>query len=434
MNSNCCETLVPLPGAAGASACTNTTADFTIPTSGPGYTVTVNVVNTQNIIPASTVVTPGPAHFEVISVTNATQVVLQFTPQAGDVASGTVVASRSLLCPTGEAGAAGTNGFNGYGTLTSLLTVPSPNQNITVAVDNTGCFEVGEYVITTCTSPVIGPANFKVISVNSATSLTIQFLNNTGDVVTGSTAPIDNTIAAAGSAGQNAFNYLTGSGIPVIPPVGATVNATVVSTQWMAEGQNVFISSNLGYPPVQGATFNVYSINSPTSVTLTYLGYVNDLAPGNSLPNNSIVTPTGTQPITLSTVTQGNTNSYTVTTTPTNLGINLVIPAAGTYRITGRLNFNYSAGYNGYNSSLNPTSCKIVRTNNTPSDLAASTWFPSAITITYKQSGFLMIFEVAIYLTTNINDNIDINVGNAFDPTAGTITIDEMSLIAEPIG
>lgn len=91
-----------------------------------------------------------------------------------------------------------------------------------------------------------------------------------------------------GSAGGNAYTTTTASF--VIPAIAATVVVSVGSTAWMAVGQKIFISDTA----VQG-TFEVQSINSSVSVTLVFMGYTDDSAPGGSISFTAAVSPSGVQ-------------------------------------------------------------------------------------------------------------------------------------------
>ncbi len=242
--SQCCETVVNIPGSAGANACTNTIADILLPTIG--NPVTVNVVNTTQMVTGTQVVTPGPAHFSVTTIISATQVVLTFLGETGDLPAGSTIATGALVCPAGIEGVAGTDGKNGYAVTTSNFTVPSIGNTVTVPVDNSSCFVIGEYAIAT------GPANFIVTALPSTTQVTIRFLGNLNDVSPGATIALGSTIAPAGSAGAAAFTNLTAQ--ITVPAIGSTVTALVGSTVQMATGQVVVMPGP--------ATFQVTTINS----------------------------------------------------------------------------------------------------------------------------------------------------------------------------
>lgn len=420
--NNCCETLVNLPGSAGAPACTNLLADITLPTSGNN--VTVNVVNTSQMVPETNVVMPGPAHFQIVSISSATQAVLKFLAETGDLVAGSTVATGALVCPTGQEGPDGTNGANGFAITTSDFQVPSVGSTVTVPVDDSDCFVVGQFVVAD------GPANFIVTAVPSSTQVTIWFLGNANDVSPGATIAAGATIAPAGSAGQNAYTTLTSQ--LTVPAKGSTVDAAVVSTAWMVSGQIVVMPGP--------ATFQVTTINSATSVKLTFLHYFGDLAPSSTITNGSGVSPSGTQPQAGLTISTSSASSYTITQgTPLSTGISITLPAAGTYQVTATLNLQYTADYNGYNGA-NPVTLSINRTNNTPTlqvsqvvypipnNLATLYGFSTPITLV------VLVLIIPAYSTNNATDQLSIFASYLQNLSAGNINVVNQSLIAQQIG
>ena len=318
---------------------------------------------------------------------------------------------------------AGVNGKSGYATTTSNFTVPSVGSTVTVPVDNSAAFVVDEFVIAT------GPANFTVSAIPNPTSLTLLFLGNTGDVSPGATVASGSTIASAGSAGQNAFTTLTAQ--LTVPAKNATVTAAVANTAWMAVGQKVVISAP--------ATFQVTTINSGTSVVLTFLGYSGDVLPTTVIAAGATVSPSGTEPSSGQTVSATNTTPYSMTTTPTSTGISLTIPAAGIWNITAFVNVQYSSDYNGFNGS-NPITLSIQRTNNTPTTLTSTSIFPFPNTLssvfgagTVLTMGVIPI-QLAAYSTAATNDQISIYASFVSALQAGSINVVGVSLVAQQIG
>jgi hypothetical protein len=129
-------------------------------------------------------------------------------------------------CPTVTAvNVPGTNGANNYTLTTANFVVPTAGTNVTVSVANTGSLVVGQIVIIgSGSSSYGGPANFKVITIVSATSVTLQFLNYSGDVAAAQTINAGATVTPAGVAGPNSIStstttvltgYLKGTGAVV---------------------------------------------------------------------------------------------------------------------------------------------------------------------------------------------------------------------------
>lgn len=96
----------------------------------------------------------------------------------------------------------------------------------------------------------------------------------------------DGGAGTPGTDGVNAFTFVTGLGF-VLPAVGSNVSAPVASNEWMSVGQNVFAEGP--------ANFQVVSLTGTTNVTLKFLGYSGDLAPGNNISAGAKVSPSGLQ-------------------------------------------------------------------------------------------------------------------------------------------
>lgn len=420
-----CATNTQVPGVAGANAFTYVTANFTVPTIGSN--VIIYVANSAPFVADQNIIIAGPANFQIVSVDNPNQITATFLGLDGDVAEASTISVGAEVSPTGRPGEAGTAGVNGFSLTTSDFTVPSVGTTVTVPVDNTGAFVVGSYVTAT------GPANFIVTAIGGTTSITLKFLGNTGDVSPGATVASGSTIAPAGSAGQSAFTTLTAQ--ITIPAKNATVTAAVASTAQMAEGQSVFISANGGGG--NGATFEVTTINSATSVTLTYLQNFNDLAAGNTIANGATVTPTGKQPNAGNTVTTSLATPFTIPpTTPTDIGISLTIPATGTWNLIAFLNTVFSSAYNGA-SSENPVTFTIYRSNNTPTDLLSVVLYP--VTGANPSSGSRVtwqVFPMQIVppLAATLGDTIGIKASYLTALQGGDIIINTVSMSAQQIG
>lgn len=409
--------VVNVPGVAGAdgvNAWTFLTAPLTVP--AVGSLVTATVANASWMEAGQYILIGGPANFIVDSVISLTQVSLRFLDNTGDVGTGTVIASGTTVVVNGKQG---TNGFNGYAITQYSFVVPSVGNTVTVPVDNSGCFVVGQYVITS------GPANFTVSAIPTANSVTLQFLGNTNDVTPGTSVNSGSVIAPAGKQGINAFTTLTAQ--ITIPSVGSTVTAPVGNSQWMALGQKIVISGP--------ATFQVASapVSPYTSVVLTFLGYIGDLAQANTLPNGSTVSPAGVQPQIPVIYSAASTTPYPITTTPTSVGISLTVATTGTYRLTARVNMQYDAAYEGFNGA-NALTLTLNRTNNTPAQLGSSVVYPSPTQTphTIVETFLVVTFEVPAYTTATTTDALTIQASFANALAAGNINVTEMSIIAMP--
>jgi hypothetical protein len=407
---------VAVPGTAGLPAFTNTTANFVVPAIGSNVNLTVN--DTSWMDPGMylfTMGTGGQANFTVNAIVSSNIVTVTFLGLTGDAAPGATISLGARVTPVGQPGL---NGQNGYTQTSSNFVVPSIGSTVTIAVLNTAEFVVNQNVI------VAGPANFLVTAINSTTSMTIQFLGYVNDVVVGTTIDSPATVASAGLQGSNAYTTTTAQF--TIPAIGSNVTVAVRNTAWMATGQVVVAAGP--------ATFTVSSIASSTSVVLTFLGYVGDLAPANTIANGSTITPGGRQPFALAPLSASSTTPYTLTTVPGSIGISLTISAAGSYQIFARVNLQYSSAYEGYNGA-NALLMTVNRTNNTPTALASSTIYPDAIQTAHIALETFGVFTliIPIYSTTNTNDAIAIQASFANALGAGTIQAVEMILVATPV-
>lgn len=106
----------------------------------------------------------------------------------------------------------------------------------------------------------------------------------------------------------------------------------------------------------------------------------------------------------------------------------ITVNAAGTYKISGRVR----VAINGATFSANRTlTVKLRRTNNTAADLANSstTWI---VPITTTITNTLAVIELpeVLYTTALTTDTIQLFSDISVVPTAGTISIDEASIVA----
>lgn len=126
-----------------------------------------------------------------------------------------------------------------------------------------------------------GPANFRVVSIPSTTSVLLQFLSNPGDLASGSSIGANATVSASGF-GESAFTFTTADF--TIPLIGNTVTVNVIQTDWMAAGISIYIA---------GDWFTVSSISSLTSVVLTYANVTSNVNAGNTVTSGTKVITSG---------------------------------------------------------------------------------------------------------------------------------------------
>lgn len=106
----------------------------------------------------------------------------------------------------------------------------------------------------------------------------------------------------------------------------------------------------------------------------------------------------------------------------------ITVTAAGTYAIRAKI----KVALNGATFAANRTlTVKLRRTNNTPADLANSTttWIVPVVTTITNTLAVIELPEV-FYITALTNDTITLFADISVLPTAGSISIDEASIVA----
>jgi len=115
--------------------------------------------------------------------------------------------TETVNTPGGEgaAGTDGTNGINAYTTLTANLVIPAEAANVTAYVVSSVWMVIGQVLIIgegiIPSSAPNGWANFQVAAIPDATSVTLTFLNYTGDQIAGQTLASGATVSPAGLIG-----------------------------------------------------------------------------------------------------------------------------------------------------------------------------------------------------------------------------------------
>lgn len=101
----------------------------------------------------------------------------------------------------GGNGVTPTNGINALSITSANFTVPAVGATVTVNVDSSLWYVVGQIVIAT------GPANFSVSAIPTSTSVTLTFLGYPGDIAPASVIASGATIAPAGQRGGSTVYY-----------------------------------------------------------------------------------------------------------------------------------------------------------------------------------------------------------------------------------
>jgi hypothetical protein len=206
----------------------------------------------------------------------------------------------------------GVGGANGIGistTTTANFVIPAINGSVTISVASVAQFVNGQYIII---GGVTGnPANFVITAINAAgLTLTLTFLNDIGDLTTGSTMPSGSIVLPTGRAGVNNFTNTTATFLNLVNPTPFVV--TVVSSAMLAINENVFISDG-----TNAGNFKVTAIPTSTSVQLVWLNYSGDSAVNTTFGIGALIIPAVINPIP---VAAGGTGSTTAAGARTALG------------------------------------------------------------------------------------------------------------------
>jgi hypothetical protein len=186
----------------------------------------------------------------VASISNSTTVSLEFLGFTGDVAAATTIPVGAQIVPgPGNLVSGVVSSSNAaYAVVQSIVTLPAPGSNVTVTVNSTTGFVDGQnvYIATQSASG----SNFTVYSINSATSVTLKFLNLTGDVTT--TLPA-NSLMVPGIGNQSSVG-----GIPTVFLIGGipTFTAGIASTK-----SNGVAPVSISFPATTVAWTNANAFN-----------------------------------------------------------------------------------------------------------------------------------------------------------------------------
>jgi hypothetical protein len=108
----------------------------------------------------------------------------------------------------------------------------------------------------------------------------------------------------------------------------------------------------------------------------------------------------------------------------------VTVNAAGVYRLMARILVKYNAATFAANQTL---TLKIRRTNNTAADITNTTTVRTLPIVTAITDSMEILVPVVFYTTTNTNDAIELHAGLSAAPGAGSLTVEEASIIAERV-
>ena len=175
-------------------------------------------------------------------------------------------------------------GQSAYTTTTASYTQPSVGSNVTVSVVNSEWMAIGQTIF------ISSGGTYTVASIPSSTSVSLTNLYTTNTAPSSTIATLRMVVSAGikgddgdpGLDGQSAYTTTTAGYTQ--PIVGDGVAVSVVNSEWMAVGQNVFISG--------GGSYEVESISSTTSISLINL-YSSNTSPGSAVATSQSVVASG---------------------------------------------------------------------------------------------------------------------------------------------
>lgn len=233
----------------------------------------------------------------------------------------------------------------------------------------------------------------------------------------------------AGTNGNNAYSLLTATF--VVPATGAPVAVSVDNNSWMVNGSIVAVSgagsaSGPGY-------FQVTSTLGTTVATLQYLTYPANTQAGTTISIGSTIAPSGPQ-VSISnlgnapTVKNSESVEYSLTaTTATITGQTLTVPASGLYLILARASVDFVGA-----TFASPETITVrVQDTTSATTLATTARTVQAVTTTPYPSHDFVVPVVSATLAAG--DVIALQIGIAVVPSAGTATVNSVSLVIVPL-
>jgi hypothetical protein len=179
---------------------------------------------------------------------------------------------------------------------------------------------------------------------------------------------------------------------------------------------------------------------------LTFLGYTNDLAPGNAIPSGTGVSPGGNQPVSTTVnnfygkgnaATHSDASNFVIplafaTIVLTSAAATITLPVAGKWLLFTNAVFGLSGSDGG---STAVVSSKLARTNNTPGDIVNSqldfqVGLGSAGTISNDNIGGVG----GVFYQGSAGDVLALQVQSTIAPSSGVFCITYASIVAIQIG
>jgi len=198
--------------------------------------------------------------------------------------------------PQGPAGAAGSDGTDAFSIVQSPgFTIPTVGNDVLVPVNQTQWMTTNAIVIasTGFGGPVTGPANFRIISINSATTVTLRALAYPGDAVNPATIATGALIAAAGLQGPTgtagATFPTTTKGDTMFDDGANAPNPHVIRLGIGQQGQSLYGDPSNGTPGnVISWKGSVWALNTTVITIATGADLTEDTLMTYSIPGNTL--------------------------------------------------------------------------------------------------------------------------------------------------
>lgn len=233
---------------------------------------------------------------------------------------------------------------------------------------------------------------------------------------------------ADGSDGINAFTFTTSNFI--VPPVNANVTVPVAENSWMVVGQTL---------SAPGPThFEVVALSGTTSVTLKFLGYSGDVAPGSTVTSGSKISPSGTEPdFTLlpaqSFYAVGGSQALTASNSQL-LSAVVTLPSNGTYLISASVRLDFSGATTLTSKTV---FLKLRETTNGPADVSNAVRELATGIVTDDNSTFAVPSIPTVVYSGSAGDTIQLQGSLSAllnDPyETGDVVAVEAEIVALPI-
>jgi len=272
-------------GQTGQGAYTQTTASFVQPAVNAAVTVTMQSTAWLAVDAYVSIYSGG--NYQVASIVDGMNATLTNLGSQGSASVGATIASGQ------DVTASGTQGVPGQGAYTvtaSSFTQPDLGSNVSVNVGSTVWMVAGQtlyvetagyYTVASITSSTVVVLTNNGATANATPGTTIT--TGQGVVSSGSTGAMGNT----GATGQSAYTTTTASFAQ--PNIGSNVTVYLTNSSWMQVGQSVQVGA--------GGVYTVYSISSPTQISVTNTGQSGNVSSGTAVASGSSVTCAGIQGI-----------------------------------------------------------------------------------------------------------------------------------------